>query len=106
MYTVPSSTTAIVLGLNLCNKSGSEINANVQVVSDTSDTETNVIDGAGADLILDIAGLASLLAGKVKGSQKRKGSKKKKSRTKFYNTNIPLIMLFVLFFIFLSINII
>ena len=41
VYTVPGSTTAIVLGLNLCNKSGSEINANVQVVSDTSDTETN-----------------------------------------------------------------
>ena len=41
VYTVPSSTTTIVLGLVLGNVTGSAINATVTVESDTSDTETN-----------------------------------------------------------------
>ena len=41
IYTVPSSTSTVVLGLALCNKTTSAITADVQLVSDTSDTETN-----------------------------------------------------------------
>ena len=41
VYTVPSSTTSVVLGLALANKTTSAITVDVQLVSDTSDTETN-----------------------------------------------------------------
>ena len=41
VYTVPSSTTTIVLGLIVGNVTGSAVNATVHVESDTSDTETN-----------------------------------------------------------------
>ena len=41
VYTVPSSTTAIVLGLLIGNTTSSSITATVTVSSDTSDTETN-----------------------------------------------------------------
>ena len=41
LYTVPSSTTTIVLGLILCNVDTSQRTVDVQLVSDTSDTETN-----------------------------------------------------------------
>lgn len=41
VYTVPSSTTSVILGLILCNKTTSSITVDVQLVSDTSDTETN-----------------------------------------------------------------
>ena len=41
LYTVPSSTTTIVLCLILCNVDTSQRTVDVQLVSDTSDTETN-----------------------------------------------------------------
>tara|TARA_Y100000748_G_C15418400_1_gene458310 strand:- start:682 stop:1023 length:342 start_codon:yes stop_codon:yes gene_type:complete len=41
IYTVPSSTTTVILGLTLANKTTSAITCDVQLVSDTSDTETN-----------------------------------------------------------------
>ena len=41
IYTVPSNTSTVVLGMALCNKTTSAITADVQLVSDTSDTETN-----------------------------------------------------------------
>ena len=41
LYTVPSSTTTVVIGLTLCNIHTSAVTADVQLVSDTSDTETN-----------------------------------------------------------------
>jgi len=41
IYTVPSSTTSVVLGLVLCNVHTSQVTVDVQLVSDTSDTETN-----------------------------------------------------------------
>ena len=41
LYTVPSSTTTVVIGLVLCNIHTSSVTADVQLVSDTSDTETN-----------------------------------------------------------------
>ena len=41
LYTVPPSTTTVVLGLMLCNVDSSQRTADVQLVSTTSDTETN-----------------------------------------------------------------
>ena len=41
VYTVPSSTTAIVLGLMIGNTTSSSITSTVTLSSDTSDTETN-----------------------------------------------------------------
>ena len=41
LYTVPSSTTTVVIGLTLCNIHTITVTADVQLVSDTSDTETN-----------------------------------------------------------------
>jgi hypothetical protein len=41
LYTVPSSTTTVVIGLTLCNIHTTAVTADVQLVSDTSDTETN-----------------------------------------------------------------
>ena len=41
LYTVPSSTTTVVIGLTLCNIHTTTVTADVQLVSDTSDTETN-----------------------------------------------------------------
>ena len=41
LYTCPSSTQTIVIGLTLCNIHTTAVTADVQLVSDTSDTETN-----------------------------------------------------------------
>ena len=41
LYTVPNSTTTVVIGLVLCNIHTTSVTADVQLVSDTSDTETN-----------------------------------------------------------------
>ena len=41
VYTVPSSTTAVVLGMMIGNTTSSAITATVTLSSDTSDTETN-----------------------------------------------------------------
>ena len=41
VYTVPGSTTAIVLGLMIGNTTSSAITSTVTLSSDTSDTETN-----------------------------------------------------------------
>ena len=41
LYTVPSSTTCVVIGLTLCNIHTASVTASVQLVSDTSDTETS-----------------------------------------------------------------
>ena len=49
LYTGKSSTTTVVIGLLLCNIHTASVTADVQLVSDTSDTETNetvkLIDG-------------------------------------------------------------
>ena len=41
VYTVPSSTTAIVLGCIVGNTTANSVNCTITVSSDTSDTETN-----------------------------------------------------------------
>ena len=41
MYTVPSSTTTVVIGLTLCNVHTTAVTASVKIESNTSDTESN-----------------------------------------------------------------
>ena len=41
LYTCPGSTTAVVLGVILCNVHTSQVTVDLQLVSDTNDTETN-----------------------------------------------------------------
>ena len=41
LYTVPSSTTTVVIGLTLCNVHSTSVTASVKLDSNTSDTETN-----------------------------------------------------------------
>ena len=41
LYTVPNSTTTVIIGLTLCNIHTTTVTADVQLFSDTSDTETN-----------------------------------------------------------------
>jgi len=41
LYTVPGATTSVVLGLLLTNTHTADVTVSVQLVSDTSDTETN-----------------------------------------------------------------
>jgi len=41
LYTVPNSTTTVIIGLTLCNIHTTSVTASVQLVSNTSDTETN-----------------------------------------------------------------
>ena len=41
LYTVPNYTTTVIIGLTLCNIHTTTVTADVQLVSDTSDTETN-----------------------------------------------------------------
>tara|TARA_Y100001963_G_C6687020_1_gene402718 strand:+ start:484 stop:834 length:351 start_codon:yes stop_codon:yes gene_type:complete len=41
LYTVPSSTTTVVIGLTLCNVHSTAVTASVKIDSNTSDTETN-----------------------------------------------------------------
>ena len=40
-YTVPSSTTAIIVGMSVSNTSANSITVDIKIVSDTSDSETN-----------------------------------------------------------------
>jgi len=41
VYTVPASTTAVIIGLTVANILGSSVNASAQIVSTTVDVETN-----------------------------------------------------------------
>ena len=41
LYTCPSATTCVVIGLTLCNVHTASVTASVKIESDTSDTETN-----------------------------------------------------------------
>ena len=41
IYTVPSSTTTVVIGLTLCNVHTTTVTASVKIDSNTNDTETN-----------------------------------------------------------------
>ena len=63
LYTVPSSTTTIVLGLMLCNVDTSQRLVDVQIVSDTSDTETNSTVFAIKDAPIPAGSTLEVMAG-------------------------------------------
>ena len=63
LYTVQSSTTSVVLGLMLCNIHTSQVTADVQLVSDTSDTETNETVFLAKDIPIPAGSSIELLAG-------------------------------------------
>ena len=63
LYTVPSSTTTVVLGLMLCNVDTSQRLVDVQIVSDTSDTETNQTVFAIKDAPIPAGSTLEVMAG-------------------------------------------
>ena len=63
LYTVPSSTTTIVLGLMLCNVDTSQRLVDVQIVSDTSVTETNQTVFAIKDAPIPAGSTLEVMAG-------------------------------------------
>ena len=63
LYTVPSSTTTVILGLMLCNVHTSQVTASVQLVSDTSDTETNANVLLVKDIPIPVGSTVELLSG-------------------------------------------
>ena len=63
LYTVPSSTTCVVIGLTLCNIHTASVTASVQLVSDTSDTETNVTVLLVKDVSIPAGSSLELLTG-------------------------------------------
>ena len=63
LYTVPTSTTLVILGLMLCNVHTSQVTASVQLVSDTSDTETNQTVLLVKDIPIPVGSTVELLSG-------------------------------------------
>ena len=63
LYTVPSSTTTVVIGLVLCNIHTTSVTASVQLVSDTSDTETNETVFVAKDVSIPAGSALELLTG-------------------------------------------
>ena len=63
LYTVPSSTTTVVIGLTLCNIHTAGVTADVQLVSDTSDTETNETVLLANDVSIPAGSSLELLSG-------------------------------------------
>ena len=63
LYTVPSSTSTVILGLMLCNVHTSQVTASVQLVSDTSDTETNQTVLLVKDIPIPVGSTVELLSG-------------------------------------------
>ena len=63
LYTVPSSTSTVVLGLLLCNIHTSAVNVSVKIESDTSDTETNQTVFVVKNAPIPVGGTLELLTG-------------------------------------------
>ena len=63
LYTVPSSTTTVVLGLMLCNVDTSQRLVDVHIESDTSDTETNANVHAIKDAPIPAGSTLEVMAG-------------------------------------------
>ena len=63
LYTVPSSTTTVVIGLVLCNIHTTGVTASVQLVSDTSDTETNETVFLAKDVSVPVGSPLEILSG-------------------------------------------
>ena len=63
VYTVPSSTTTVVIGLTIANIKGASVTADVKVISDTSDSETNADVYIAKDIPLPAGSSVEVMAG-------------------------------------------
>jgi hypothetical protein len=63
LYTCPNATTTVVIGLVLCNIHTTGVTADVQLVSDTSDTETNETVLLAKDVSIPAGSSLELLTG-------------------------------------------
>ena len=63
LYTGKTSTTTVVIGLILCNIHTTSVTADVQLVSDTSDTETNETVLLAKDVNIPAGSSLELLTG-------------------------------------------
>ena len=63
VYTVPSSTTAVIIGLTIANIKGASVTADAKVISDTSDTETNADVYIAKDIPLPAGSSVEVMAG-------------------------------------------
>ena len=63
VYTVPSSTTAVIIGLTIANIKGASVTADAKVISDTSDTETNADVYIAKDIPLPSGSSVEVMAG-------------------------------------------
>ena len=63
IYTVPSSTTTVIIGLTIANIKGASVTADVKVISDTSDTETNADVYIAKDIPLPAGSSVEVMAG-------------------------------------------
>ena len=63
LYTGKTSTTTVVIGLILCNIHTTSVTADVQLVSDTSDTETNETVLLSKDVSIPAGSSLELLTG-------------------------------------------
>ena len=63
IYTVPADTTTVVIGLTIANIKGASVTADVKVISDTSDTETNADVYVAKDIPLPAGSSVEVMAG-------------------------------------------
>ena len=63
VYTVPSSTTAVIIGLTIANIKGASVTADAKVISDTSDSETNADVYLAKDIPLPVGSSVEVMAG-------------------------------------------
>lgn len=63
LYTVPSSTTTVLIGLMLCNVHTSQVTVDIVLESDTSDTETNETVKLADNVPIPAGSSLELLAG-------------------------------------------
>jgi len=63
LYTVPGSTTTIILSLNLCNNHSEAVKATVNIESNTSDTETNTDVNIQKDIVVGGGGSVEMMTG-------------------------------------------
>ena len=63
VYTVPSSTTAVIIGLTIANVKGASVTADAKVISDTSNTETNADVYIAKDIPLPAGSSVEVMSG-------------------------------------------
>ena len=63
VYTVPSSTTTVVIGLTIANIKGASVTADAKIISDTSDSETNADVYLAKDIPLPTGSSVEVMAG-------------------------------------------